>query len=54
MPAEFGTFIASQTDSGVAIVSQSVSINEPIEAIIIIWEASIAEEWVNQIMSIPF
>ncbi len=54
MPAEFGTFIMSQTSSGVAIVSQNLSINEAIEAIIIIWEASTAEEWVNQIMSIPF
>lgn len=53
MPAEFGNFIASQTSSGVVIVSQSVSINEAIEAIIIIWEASTPEEWVNQIMSIP-
>ena len=54
MPAEFGQFIISQTSSGVAIVSQSLSINEAIEAIIIIWEASTPEEWVNQIISIPF
>ncbi|MBV6626284.1 MAG: hypothetical protein KI793_25685 [Rivularia sp. (in: Bacteria)] len=46
--------MVSQTSSGVVIVSQSVSINEAIEAIIIIWEASTPEEWVNQIMSIPF
>ncbi|MGB3655352.1 MAG: DUF5615 family PIN-like protein [Rivularia sp. (in: cyanobacteria)] len=54
MPAEFGQFITSQTSCGVAIVSQSLSINGAIEAIIIIWEASTPEEWVNQIMSIPF
>jgi hypothetical protein len=44
----------SQTSSGVLILSQSLSIYEAIEALILIWEASIAEEWVNQIMSIPF
>ena len=25
-----------------------------IEALILVWEASTAEEWINQIMSIPF
>jgi hypothetical protein len=32
----------------------SLSIHEAIEALILIWEASTAEEWINQIMSIPF
>jgi hypothetical protein len=31
-----------------------LAINEAIEAIILIWQASTAEEWVNQIMSVPF
>ncbi len=54
MPAEFGEFIVSKTSSGVLILSQKLSVNEAIEALILIWEASTAEEWVNQIMSIPF
>jgi predicted nuclease of predicted toxin-antitoxin system len=55
MPAEFGQFILSNnSSSGVLIRSQSLPINEAIEAIILIWEASTAEEWMNQIMTFPF
>ncbi|MEH2332546.1 DUF5615 family PIN-like protein [Nostoc sp.] len=54
MPAEFGEFIMSQTSSGVLVLSQNMSISDAIEALILVWEASTAEEWVNQIMSIPF
>ena len=54
MPAEFGDFITSQTSSGVLVLSQNMSISDAIEALVLIWEASTAEEWVNQIMSIPF
>lgn len=54
MPVEFAEFVVSQTSSGVLILSQSLSINEAIEVLIMIWGASIAEEWINQIMSVPF
>lgn len=54
MPAEFGKFITSQTSSGVLIFSQKLPIGEAINAIILLWEASTAEEWINQIMTFPF
>lgn len=54
MPAEFGEFMMSQTSSGVLILSQNLSVSDAIEALILVWEASTTEEWVNQIMSIPF
>jgi hypothetical protein len=54
MPAEFGNFIISKTSSGVLILSQNLPISDAIDSLIIVWEASTAEEWVNQIMSIPF
>ena len=54
MPTEFGQFITTQTSSGVLILSQNLSIGEAIEAIILVWEASTAEEWINQIMTFPF
>lgn len=54
MPAEFGQFITSKTSSGVLILFQSLSISEAIDAIILVWEASAAEEWINQIMAFPF
>ncbi|MBW4479399.1 MAG: DUF5615 family PIN-like protein [Tolypothrix brevis GSE-NOS-MK-07-07A] len=54
MPTEFGQFVVSQTSSGVLIISQSLPISEAIDALILVWEASTAEEWINQIMSLPF
>jgi Domain of unknown function (DUF5615) len=54
MPTEFGHFIISQTSSGVLVLSQNLPISEAIDAIILVWEASIAEEWMNQIMTFPF
>lgn len=53
MPAMFGQFIMSKTSSGVLIVSQSLPVSEAINTLILVWEASTAEEWVNQIMSLP-
>jgi trehalose-6-phosphate synthase len=54
MPTEFGQFISSQNSSGVLILSQNLPISEAIDAIILVWEASTAEEWVDQIMTFPF
>jgi predicted nuclease of predicted toxin-antitoxin system len=54
MPVEFGEFTLSQASSGVLIISQNLSINDAIEAILLIWQASTSEEWVNQIMTVPF
>jgi hypothetical protein len=54
MPTEFGQFIMSQTSSGVLILSQNLAISEAIDAIILVWEASTTEEWINQIMTFPF
>jgi hypothetical protein len=36
------------------VLSQNIPISDAIEALVLVWEASTAEEWVNQIMSIPF
>ena len=54
MPDEFGKLILSKNSSGVLILSQKLSVSDAIEALILVWEASTAEEWINQIMSIPF
>jgi len=53
MPAAFGTFINSQRGSGVLIISQNLPVREAINGIILIWEASTAEELVDQIMTLP-
>jgi Domain of unknown function (DUF5615) len=54
MPSEFGQFITSQTSFGILILSQSLPIGEAIDAIILVWEVSTSEEWINQIMTFPF
>jgi Domain of unknown function (DUF5615) len=53
MPIEFGQFILTQTSSGILVVSQSIPVSDAIDTLILIWEASTAEEWINQIMTIP-
>ena len=53
MPTEFGQFILSQRSSGVLILSQKLPISEAIDELIVVWEASTAEEWNNQIMAFP-
>jgi predicted nuclease of predicted toxin-antitoxin system len=47
MPIEFGRFIMSQTSSGVLILSQSLPISDAINTLILIWEASEAQEWID-------
>ncbi|YAF97213.1 MAG: DUF5615 family PIN-like protein [Nodularia sp. CChRGM 3473] len=44
MPAEFGQFIVLQTSTGVLIVSQNLPTIDAIDALILIWEASTAED----------
>lgn len=53
MPFHFAALLATGTSAGVIIVPQSLSIRQAVEDLILIWEASEAEEWVNQIDSIP-
>jgi len=53
MPRQFGELITTRTSSGGLIISQKLLISSAIEALILIWEASTAEEWINQISSIP-
>jgi hypothetical protein len=54
MPAHFSRFIGGFTSAGVLIVSQNLPIREAIELILLVWSASQAEEWRNQIGYLPF
>jgi hypothetical protein len=53
MPYHFAAFIAARTSAGVVLVSKNLPIRQAVEDLILIWEASEAEEWVNQIDSLP-
>jgi hypothetical protein len=54
MPAHFARFITESTSAGLLIVSQNMEIREAIEQILLVWEASEAEEWSNRIGFLPF
>ena len=54
MPTEFGQFILAQSSAGVLIIPQNFPISEAIDALILVWEVTTAEEWINQITSVPF
>ncbi|MGH7963627.1 MAG: DUF5615 family PIN-like protein [Candidatus Binatia bacterium] len=53
MPLHFATFIATRTSAGVILIAQDLSIVQAVEDLLLIWEASEAEEWVNRLDSIP-
>jgi len=53
MPIHFATFTATRTSAGVILISQNLPIIQAVEDLILIWEASEAEEWVNCLDSLP-
>jgi len=53
MLSHFANFTATRTSAGVILISQNLSIMQAIEDLILIWEASEAEEWVNRLDSLP-
>jgi predicted nuclease of predicted toxin-antitoxin system len=53
MPVHFANFIATQQSPGVFLLSQGVLIRIAVEELLIIWEASEAEEWANTLQYLP-
>jgi hypothetical protein len=53
MPVEFARFRIQQTSPGVLLVPQRFPIHTAIEALVLIWELSTADEWQNRICYIP-
>jgi hypothetical protein len=53
MPYYFAEFIASRTSPGLLIVPQHLGVRVAIEQLVMIWEASEAEEYVNRIVRLP-
>jgi hypothetical protein len=53
MPIHFANFTATKASAGVILISQSLPIVQAVEDLILIWEASEAEEWVNRLDSLP-
>jgi predicted nuclease of predicted toxin-antitoxin system len=53
MPVHFANFIATQQSPGVFLLAQNVPIRIAVEALLMIWEASEAEEWINTLQYLP-
>jgi len=53
MPHHFANFISNNNSPGVVIAPQGLPTGLAIEELLILWEASEAEEWVNRIFKIP-
>ena len=53
MLQHFATFILEQTSAGVLLVPQRLPVAAVVEDLLLIWEATEAEDWHNSIMSLP-
>ena len=53
MPVHFATFVTTQHSPGVFLLSQDVPIKIAVEELLVIWEASEAEEWANTLHYLP-
>lgn len=54
MPRTFARFIATRTSPGLFLVSQKTDLLVTIESVLLAWMASDAEEWINQVVAVPF
>jgi hypothetical protein len=53
MSTHFATFVTTRTSAGVLLVSQALPLVEVVEDLLLIWEASEAEEWINRFDTLP-
>jgi hypothetical protein len=53
MPRHFFEFISTETSAGVLIIPQYLSVAAAVDDLLLIWYVTEAEEWINQIRSLP-
>jgi hypothetical protein len=53
MPRAFAEFVSATSSPGVLIISQKVDCLAAIEALLLVWGASEAEDWTNRICALP-
>ena len=53
MPMHFANFIASQQSPGIFLLAQTLPIRIAVEELLMIWEVSEAEEWLNTLQYLP-
>jgi len=53
MPGWFLTFVEDHVCPGMILVPDRMAIREAIEELLLIWQISEAEEWINQMRRLP-
>ncbi len=53
MPRHFAEFIMQKTSSGVIVIPQKLPIRVAVDDLLLIWETSEGEEWINRIQALP-
>jgi predicted nuclease of predicted toxin-antitoxin system len=53
MPAHFARFTAGAQSPGVILLREAIPISTAIEELVLIWNVSEAEEWVDRLVWIP-
>ena len=53
MPGHFRRFVTGAASPGVILIRGGISVATAIEELVLIWNASEAEEWVNRFVWIP-
>jgi hypothetical protein len=53
MPQAFAKLVGSNVSPGLLIVSQKADLLTAISDLLLVWMASEAEEWINQVGTIP-
>jgi hypothetical protein len=53
MPAHFRSYTQQQKCAGLILVPQRMPIRLAIEDLLLIWQASEAEEWINRMRWLP-
>lgn len=53
MPDHFSGFVADQSCPGMILVPKKMPIGTAIEDLLLIWQVSEAEEWINQMRRLP-
>ena len=53
MPRHFAEFVMQKTSSGVIVIPQKLPVRVAVDDLLLIWETSESEEWINRIQSLP-
>jgi len=53
MPRCFAEFVATQASPGLLVAPQHLSVSVVVEELLLIWNATEAEEWTNRICYLP-